>query len=128
MSEDPVAHVCREIGEDCIRSLAKHFYSHIPNDPLLGPMYPKQDLAGAEQRLADFLVMRLGGSMRYAETRGHPRLRMRHAPFHIGQAERDRWIQLMESSFEQIQIPQEIEQLLRAFLGDVASFLINATD
>ena len=71
------------------------FYRQVPGDPILGPMYPAHDLAGAETRLRDFLVGRFGGPQRYIEQRGHPRLRLRHAPFPIDPAARDRWLELM---------------------------------
>ncbi len=61
-------------------------------------MYPRHDLKGAEERLRDFLIFRFGGPQRYLELRGHPRLRMRHAPFPIDQTARDRWIELMNNA------------------------------
>ena len=67
------------IGEDGFVRLIRAFYAQVPDDPILGPMYPKEDLAGAEERLRDFLIGRFGGPQRYVERRGHPRLRMRHA-------------------------------------------------
>ena len=80
------------IGEDGFHRLVALFYRQVPTDDILGAMYPKADLAAAEERLRDFLVGRFGGPTRYIEQRGHPRLRMRHAPFPIGQAARDRWM------------------------------------
>ena len=88
-------------------------------------MYPEQDLGPAEERLADFLVGRLGGEDRYVPKRGHPRLRMRHAPFPVDQAARDRWMQLMTSACEDVEFPEPSRAELLAFLGDVATFLIN---
>jgi hemoglobin len=73
------------IGEEGFARLVRAFYAQIPDDDLLGPMYPADDLTGAEQRLKDFLVGRFGGPARYIEQRGHPRLRQRHAPFAIDQ-------------------------------------------
>lgn len=69
------------------------FYAQVPTDDILGPMYPPEDLAGAEERLRDFLVGRFGEPPRYIEQRGHPRLRMRHAPFKLDQRARDCWLQ-----------------------------------
>ena len=83
------------IGEEGFARLIHAFYRQIPGDDLLGPMYPHDDLAGAEERLRDFLIGRFGGPMRYVEQRGHPRLRMRHAPFPIDATARNRWMQLM---------------------------------
>ncbi|MCA8941797.1 MAG: globin [Planctomycetes bacterium] len=125
---DPVADVCDRVGEDSIRAVTRAFYAQIPDDPILAPLYPEHDFDGAEERLADFLVMRFGGSTRYAETRGHPRLRMRHVPFHIGQAERDRWVQLMDRALDTELGDAEVRERVREFLHGVATFLINAPD
>jgi hemoglobin len=88
-------------------------------------MYPADDLAGAEQRLRDFLVGRFGGPPRYVEQRGHPRLRMRHAPFAVNPAARDRWMQLMTRALDETRLPPEVDALLREFLGGVATMMIN---
>src|SRR4026209_2772522 len=88
--------VYQKIGEDGFARLVRAFYSQVPNDDVPGPMYPRHDLAGAEQRLRDFLIGRFGGPPRYVEQRGHPRLRMRHMPFAIDQGARDRWMTLMD--------------------------------
>jgi hemoglobin len=85
------------IGEEGFDRLVAAFYRRVPTDDILGPMYPEEDLVGAQERLRDFLVGRFGGPNRYVETRGHPSLRMRHAPFKINPAARNRWITLMEA-------------------------------
>lgn len=113
------------IGEDGFRRLVAAFYRQIPGDDLLGPMYPAADLEGAEQRLGDFLIFRFGGPAKYIEERGHPRLRMRHAPFAIGQAARDRWVRLMDNALAEAALPGEVEGMLREFLAGVATFMIN---
>jgi hemoglobin len=113
------------IGEEGFERLVREFYRQVPNDEILGPMYPPEDLAGAEQRLRDFLVGRFGGPLRYIEQRGHPRLRMRHAPFPIDQSARDRWMQLMSNALGQAGFPAEVTGLLRTFLGNTATFMIN---
>ncbi len=114
------------IGEDGFTRLVAAFYRQVPGDDILGPMYPPHDLVGAEQRLRDFLVGRFGGPLRYIEQRGHPRLRMRHAPFPIDPAARDRWVQLMFRALEEAGLPNEVEALLRPFFEDVATMMINA--
>ena len=73
------------IGQEGFERLVAAFYRQVPGDDVLGPIYPAHDLPGAEQRLRDFLIFRFGGPPVYLEQRGHPRLRMRHAPFTIGQ-------------------------------------------
>jgi hemoglobin len=91
-------------------------------------MYPPEDLAGAEERLRDFLIYRFGGPVRYLEQRGHPRLRARHAPFVINQAARDRWMQLMGEAIAEAMLPVEVKEGMRHFLEGMSTFLINRTD
>jgi hemoglobin len=113
------------VGEEGFQRLVAGFYRQIPNDHILGPMYPQKDMAGAEKRLRDFLIFRFGGPATYIEERGHPRLRMRHAPFPIGQQARDRWVQLMDRAMEEAELPAPAAQHLRQFFRDVATFLMN---
>ena len=116
------------IGEEGFERLTSAFYSQVPNDDILGPMYPAKDLADAEQRLRDFLIGRFGGPMRYVEQRGHPRLRMRHAPFPIDQRARDRWMQLMEQALKEAGFSPEVTESLQAFFEHTATFMINRQD
>lgn len=113
------------IGEDGFARLVAAFYAQVPGDDILGPMYPADDLAGAEQRLRDFLVGRFGGPRRYEEMRGHPRLRMRHMPFKLDQAARDRWVQLMDRALDEAALPADAASMLRQFFHHMATFLIN---
>jgi hemoglobin len=113
------------IGTEGFTRLVAAFYRQVPQDDLLGPMYPTTDLLGAEQRLRDFLIGRFGGPQTYIEQRGHPRLRARHSPFHINQAARDRWMRLMNSAIEEAAISAEAEQVLRKFLDEMSTFMIN---
>jgi hemoglobin len=113
------------IGEEGFARLIRAFYAQVPNDPILGPMYPKEDLAGAEQRLRDFLIGRFGGPARYIEQRGHPRLRMRHAPFAIDMTARNQWMKLMERALDETQLPEDVTALLRDFFHSTATFMIN---
>ena len=113
------------VGEAGFERLVAAFYRQVATDDILGPMYPEDDMAGAEQRLRDFLVGRFGGPNRYTQQRGHPRLRMRHAPFPIGLAARDRWVELMSRALEEAKFPAEAEAPLRDFFGNVATMLIN---
>ena len=113
------------IGEEGFTRLIAAFYRQVPQDDILGKIYPEEDRAGAEQRLRDFLIYRFGGPQRYIEQRGHPRLRARHLPFRIDQAARDRWMQLMNSAFVEAALPPEVEQFLRSFFDQMASFMIN---
>jgi hemoglobin len=113
------------IGEDGFTRLVAAFYRQVPSDDILGPMYPPHDLAGAEQRLRDFLIGRFGGPPRYIEQRGHPRLRMRHAPFPVTMAARDRWVQLMTRALDEAQLPPPADAALRGFFDEVATMLVN---
>ena len=117
--------VYARIGEDGFARLVRAFYAQVPTDEVLGPMYPPEDLAGAEERLRDFLVGRFGGPPRYLEQRGHPRLRMRHMPFAIDQRARDRWMALMERALQEAELPPDVANLMRQFLDQVATFMIN---
>jgi hemoglobin len=113
------------IGEVGFARLVGAFYAQVPGDDILAAMYPMHDLAGAEVRLRDFLIGRCGGPPRYVERRGHPRQRMRHAPFVINQAARDRWMQLMDRALQEAELPADVTPLLREFLDGVATFMVN---
>lgn len=113
------------IGEDGFSRLVAAFYRRVPSDDILGPMYPPDDLSGAESRLRDFLVGRFGGPPRYIEQRGHPRLRMRHAPFPIDAAARDRWLLLMGHALDETALPPHADAMLREFFAAVATMMIN---
>jgi hemoglobin len=117
--------VFSEIGEDGFARLVHAFYAQVPGDDVLGPMYPHDDLSGAEARLRDFLVGRFGGPQRYIESRGHPRLRARHAPFVIDQRARDRWLHLMRQALDTVALPSNSDALLREFFDSTSTFMIN---
>lgn len=128
--------VFARIGEEGFERLVAAFYRQIPDDDILGPMYrasevdstgtPEERMAAAEARLRDFLVFRFGGPPRYIERRGHPALRARHVPFVVDKAARDRWVHLMNNAIEEAALPPEVAPVLREFLGNVATFLINS--
>ena len=117
--------VLNQIGEEGIKELVSAFYGRVKSDDILGPLYPKNDWEGAEQRLADFLVYRCGGSDKYIKERGHPRLRMRHIPFTIGEKERDRWISLMTEAMLEREIENPAAELLSVFFIQTADFMRN---
>ena len=114
------------LGEECLCAIVAGFYRRVPQDPILGPMYPPHDLAGAEQRLRSFLIYRFGGPPDYLRDRGHPRLRMRHMPFVIDQAARDRWMALMLAAIDEQPAAAPHRAYLEKFLGDIATFLMNS--
>jgi hemoglobin len=119
------ADIYAAIGEDGFRRLIAAFYKQVPGDEILGPMYPPGDLAGAEQRLRDFLIGRFGGPQRYVEQRGHPRLRMRHMPFAVNAAARERWLQLMTNALNEVRLPPDVDRFLREFFDGVSAMLVN---
>ena len=122
------AGVYAAVGEDGFRRLIAAFYRQVPSDDILGPMYPAADIAAAEQRLRDFLVGRFGGPQRYIEQRGHPRLRLRHMPFAITGAARERWLRLMANALDEVALPAQADALLREFFDGVSAMLMNRPD
>jgi hemoglobin len=121
----PESAVYEVIGEAGFARLVAAFYQRVQGDDILGPMYPPDDWEGAEQRLRWFLIFRFGGPPEYLMQRGHPALRMRHAPFEITPAARDRWVDLMNQALEEVALPEEAAQTLRHFFEGTATFLIN---
>ena len=119
------ADVYDAIGEEGFIRLVGAFYAQVPDDDILAPMYPRDDLAGAEVRLRDFLVGRFGGPLRYVEQRGHPRLRMRHAPFAIGPAERDAWLAHMRDAVDSLDLAPELDATLWGYLQMAAHSMQN---
>ena len=113
------------LGEEGFRRLVAAFYARVGSDDILAPMYPAHDMAGAEKRLGDFLIYRFGGPQTYVEERGHPRLRMRHNPYFIDQAARDRWMRFMTEAMQETQVPAAAAQHLWAFFDAMATFMIN---
>ncbi len=113
------------IGSAGFERLCAAFYQQVPEDDILGPMYPAEDMVGAEQRLRDFLIYRFGGPQQYIQERGHPRLRMRHAPFLIDVAARDRWMELMGRALGEAALPAAAVVTLRSFFKQMTTFLVN---
>ncbi|MGI8870805.1 MAG: globin [Mycobacteriales bacterium] len=112
-------------GEPTFRALVARFYAGVANDPILAPLYPEADLSGAKERLGMFLVQYWGGPRTYSETRGHPRLRMRHVPFAIGERERLAWLSHMRDALDSLALAPEYEQMLWTYLEQAAFSLQN---
>ena len=115
-------------GEETFRTIVSEFYKQVKDDDILGPMYPADDLAGAEDRLRWFLAQYWGGPETFNEKRGHPRLRMRHAQFHIDEAARDRWLALMANAMETVDektLPAEHRAAMWDHMERVAQMLVN---
>ena len=115
-------------GEAFFAELVSQFYAQVAVDPILRPMYPENDLHGAAMRLQMFLEQYWGGPATYSEQRGHPRLRMRHAPFHISRVEHDAWINCMQQAVAGLEIDQELKDELWSYLTQAAAAMINAAE
>ena len=113
------------LGEAGFTKLVAAFYKRIKTDDLIKPMYPEEDMAGSEERVRDFLLFRFGNDPRYQAKRGHPRLRVRHAPFAIGEAEVERWLKLMDEAMVETKVPDSIQMELRTFFTMVANNMKN---
>lgn len=117
--------VVKALGEAGFRPLIAAFYRRVRVDDLVGSMYPDNDWEGAEDRLRMFMEFRFGISQRYILERGHPRLRMRHMPFRIGEAERDRWLEMMGEAIDEVGMEGEAREHLWDFFVEVADFMRN---
>ncbi len=115
-------------GQKTFNDLTSHFYALVAVDQVLRPMYPENDLHGAAMRLQMFLEQYWGGPTTYSEQRGHPRLRMRHAPFHISKVAHDAWINCMQQAVDGLEIDQELKDELWSYLTQAAAAMINAAD
>ncbi|GAA2530569.1 globin [Pilimelia columellifera] len=115
-------------GEPTFRRLVGEFYAGVAHDPLLRPMYPEDELGPAADRLTLFLMQYWGGPNTYSAQRGHPRLRIRHAPFQVGLAERDAWLRHMRRAVDVIDLPAELSATLWEYLERAANFLVNTDE
>jgi hemoglobin len=112
-------------GHDTFVRLVGTFYAGVRTDPVLAPLYPQDDWDGAEMRLRGFLEQYWGGPRTYSEERGHPRLRMRHAPFAIGLAERDAWLHHMREAVDSLELSPEQDATLWGYLEMAALSMQN---
>jgi hemoglobin len=112
-------------GMPFFEALIGRFYDGVATDPILAPLYPPDDLAGARHRLTLFFAQYWGGPRTYDAERGHPRLRMRHMPFPIGAAERDAWLRLMHASIDAAGAPGDVADRLRAYVDMAAEAMRN---
>ena len=115
-------------GEETFTRLVERFYSGVRVDPVLRPLYPEDELDAAEERLRLFLMQYWGGPTTYGETRGHPRLRMRHAPFAIGERERDAWLANMRAAVDSLELDPRAHTMLWTYLERAAYSLVNRMD
>ena len=122
---DEISTLCARVGETKLRDMVAAFYRRVRVDDVIGTMYPPDDWENAEKRLADFIVYRFGGPQTYIEERGHPRLRGRHMPFAIGEAERDRWLKLMGEAMSEVAVPEAEAPVIGTFFAQVADMMRN---
>jgi hemoglobin len=115
-------------GEATFRKLVDAFYAGVADDEILRPLYPEDDLGPAADRLRLFLIQYWGGPNTYSIERGHPRLRMRHAPFRVGPRERDAWITHMHAAVRSLDLPIDQEAPLWEYLERAAQFMVNTFD
>ena len=115
-------------GAETIRTVVRVFYENVAEDPLLRPMYPEEDLGPAQERLAGFLSQYWGGPTTYSEQRGHPRLRMRHAPFAVTAEARDHWLACFRAGLDAVDLTPEQDAEFWGYAMRAAQFMINTAD
>lgn len=116
-------------GAATFRTIVSRFYELVSDDEVLRPLYPDDDLAAAEDRLRMFLEQYWGGPRTYSDQRGHPRLRMRHAPYRIGFIERDAWLRCMHTavaSVDSATLDDEHRAELLGYLEMAAQAMVNS--
>jgi hemoglobin len=113
-------------GHQTFQRLVARFYRAVADDPVLRPLYPEEDLGPAQERLLLFLEQYWGGPTTYSDQRGHPRLRMRHAPFRVGPAARDAWLRHMRDAVDELALPAEQDATLWQYLERAAFSMVNS--
>jgi hemoglobin len=115
-------------GEPTFRKIVARFYAEVAQDEVLRPLYPEEDLGPAEERFRLFLIQYWGGPHTYSDNRGHPRLRMRHAPFKIGPIERDAWLRAIRIGVDEAGVAEPYRQQLWSYLEMAAHSMMNSFD
>ena len=131
----PVTTFYEEVGGyETFRTIVATFYEGVAKDEILRPLYPEEDLGPAEERFRNFLVQYWGGPTTYSDQRGHPRLRMRHMPFHIGSEERDHWLTHMLAAVDEVtaalpdpELAAAVNETLRGYFTPAAEQMRNDT-
>jgi len=126
MSDAPEPTIYEQVGgHDFFTSLVAEFYRGVASDPVLLPMYPHNELEAASERLQMFLEQYWGGPGTYGERRGHPRLRMRHAPFPVDEVARDHWLALMRGALDAQHLSPELDETLWKYFVMAAMSMVN---
>ncbi|WP_241153891.1 globin [Nocardioides pantholopis] len=115
-------------GYDTIRLIVAKFYEGVATDEVLRPMYPEDDLGPAEERFRDFLVQYWGGPSTYSERRGHPRLRMRHAPFQVTPEAAEHWLTHFRTGLDAADLTPEQEAQFWDYVTHAAQFMVNTLE
>ena len=115
-------------GHETFRKLAQRFYAGVSTDPDLRALYPEDDLGPAEMRFRMFIEQYWGGPATYSQDRGHPRLRMRHAPFNVTIAQRDRWLKHIMAAVDSLDLAPENDLILRDYFDRAAQSLVNSLE
>jgi hemoglobin len=115
-------------GYQTIAAIVHRFYEGVATDEVLRPLYPEQDLAGAEERFTLFLVQYWGGPTTYSERRGHPRLRMRHAPFAVTPRAKEHWLRHFRAGLDEAALPPELDAQFWDYVTHAAQFMVNSFD
>lgn len=128
MQTEPQTVYDRVGGHATFVALVDRFYAGVAEDPPLRALYPEADLGPAADRLLMFLEQYWGGPKNYSEQRGHPRLRLRHGPFAVTPAQRDRWLTHMMSALDSLELNDEDDGELRDYLTRAAQFMVNSLE
>lgn len=128
MSEHTGTFYERVGGHETFAKMVRVFYEGVADDAALRALYPEEDLGPAEERLRMFLEQYWGGPKTYSETRGHPRLRMRHANYAVTPTQRDRWLHHMHAAIDTLELASVEETELREYMDYAAQFMVNAED
>ena len=115
-------------GAETIRRIVARFYAGVASDPVLRALYPEEDLGPAEERFRLFLVQYWGGPTTYGDTRGHPRLRMRHAPFAVTPAAAQRWLVHFRAGLDAVALPPEQDAQFWDYVTHAAQFMVNTLE
>ena len=115
-------------GHPTFEKLIRKFYEGVANDPPLRALYPEEDLRPAEERFRLFIEQYWGGPTTYSAQRGHPRLRMRHAPFAVTPTQRDRWLSHMRDAINSLDITPAQAAELWSYMERSAHFMVNTLD
>jgi hemoglobin len=113
-------------GEETITAIVAAFYRGVATDEVLRPLYPEEDLGPAEERFRTFLMQYWGGPTTYSDRRGHPRLRMRHAPFAVTPVAKEHWLRHFRAALDEVALPPEQDAQFWDYVTHAAQFMVNS--